>query len=260
MRKGRRRRSGGRDRLPASLLLVCWRSSPRKFFAANPILCFLRATCPRSPLTITAMPPRLSMKSSAPGGRPCRHVAANPASNPFYDEAQRSGRLHSMMTMVFFRVRPAADRPRLATAPARPKLLDPATADQIVDQAAFAPGELVIEIGAGSGALTRALVRRAQRVSRRRAGPNLGETASQQTARLVFMVSRGTFWLSPFPASRFASSDRCRSPGRRTSFIACSTIRRSPCGGADVIVQWEVAVERAATPPVTLVSTAWAPW
>ncbi len=33
-----------------------------------------------------------------------------------------------------------------------------------------------------------------------------------------------------------------------------------PMRRADVIVQWEVAVKRAAVPPVTLVSTAWAPW
>ncbi|MPZ31734.1 MAG: hypothetical protein GEV13_12180 [Rhodospirillales bacterium] len=33
-----------------------------------------------------------------------------------------------------------------------------------------------------------------------------------------------------------------------------------PMQRADVIVQWEVAVKRAATPPVTLISTAWAPW
>lgn len=33
-----------------------------------------------------------------------------------------------------------------------------------------------------------------------------------------------------------------------------------PLQRADVIVQWEVAMKRAATPPVTLVSTAWAPW
>ena len=29
---------------------------------------------------------------------------------------------------------------------------------------------------------------------------------------------------------------------------------------ADVIVQWEVARKRAASPPATLLSTAWAPW
>jgi 23S rRNA (adenine-N6)-dimethyltransferase len=29
---------------------------------------------------------------------------------------------------------------------------------------------------------------------------------------------------------------------------------------ADVIVQWEVARKRAALPPSTLLSTAWAPW
>jgi 23S rRNA (adenine-N6)-dimethyltransferase len=34
----------------------------------------------------------------------------------------------------------------------------------------------------------------------------------------------------------------------------------TPLQRADVIVQWEVALKRAATPPTTLLSTAWAPW
>jgi len=34
----------------------------------------------------------------------------------------------------------------------------------------------------------------------------------------------------------------------------------TPLRRADVIVQWEVAVKRAAMPPTTLLSTAWAPW
>jgi 23S rRNA (adenine-N6)-dimethyltransferase len=33
-----------------------------------------------------------------------------------------------------------------------------------------------------------------------------------------------------------------------------------PLKRADVIVQWEVARKRAATPPTTLLSTIWAPW
>lgn len=45
------------------------------------------------------------------------------------------------------------------------------------------------------------------------------------------MSSRGIFSPSPCPANHSASSDRCRSPGRRTFFIACSTIPRFPCDG-----------------------------
>jgi 23S rRNA (adenine-N6)-dimethyltransferase len=35
---------------------------------------------------------------------------------------------------------------------------------------------------------------------------------------------------------------------------------RIPLKRADIIVQWEVARKRAATPPGTLLSTVWAPW
>ena len=36
--------------------------------------------------------------------------------------------------------------------------------------------------------------------------------------------------------------------------------RRSGLRRADLVVQWEVARKRAAAPPTTLLSTAWAPW
>src|SRR5262245_48372704 len=42
--------------------------------------------------------------------------------------------------------------------------LSPATADNIIDQVALARGELVVEIGAGLGAITHALARRSVRV------------------------------------------------------------------------------------------------
>jgi 23S rRNA (adenine-N6)-dimethyltransferase len=35
---------------------------------------------------------------------------------------------------------------------------------------------------------------------------------------------------------------------------------RSARGRADLVVQWEVARKRAAAPPASLLSTAWAPW
>lgn len=62
-------------------------------------------------------------------------------------------------------------------------------------------------------------------------------------------------------------------PGRPYRVVACppfgstTAIMRRPFEDpeqalvrADLIVEWEVARKRAAIPPTTLVSTAWAPW
>ena len=138
--------------------------------------------------------------------------------------------------------------------------LDPATADQIVDQAAFAPGELVVEIGAGSGVLTRALVRRALRVIAVEPDPVWARRLREQTARHDVHVVARDFLAVTLPREPFRVFGSL--PFARTTDILhrllddpAILMRR-----ADVIVQWEVAVKRAATPPVTLVSTAWAPW
>jgi 23S rRNA (adenine-N6)-dimethyltransferase len=140
--------------------------------------------------------------------------------------------------------------------------LDPATADQIVDQAAFAPGELVVEIGAGSGALTRALVRRALRVIAVEPDPVWARRLREQTARStpgVHVVARD-FLAVTLPREPFRVFGSL--PFARTTDILHRLLDDPaiPLRRADVIVQWEVAVKRAATPPVTLVSTAWAPW
>jgi 23S rRNA (adenine-N6)-dimethyltransferase len=140
--------------------------------------------------------------------------------------------------------------------------LDPATADQIVDQAAFAPGELVVEIGAGSGVLTRALARRALRVVAVEPDPAWARRLREQTAGSapgVHVVARD-FLAVTLPREPFRVFGSL--PFARTTDILHRLLDDPaiPMRRADVIVQWEVAVKRAATPPVTLISTAWAPW
>lgn len=134
--------------------------------------------------------------------------------------------------------------------------LDPATADQIVEQAAFAPGELVLEIGAGSGALTRALVRRALRVVAVEPDPVWAKRLRNQGVRVIerdFL----TVALPREPFRVFGSLPFARTTDILHRLLDDPSIATHR---ADVIVQWEVAVKRAITPPVTLVSTAWAPW
>ena len=135
--------------------------------------------------------------------------------------------------------------------------LDPATAEQIVDSGAFAPGELVIEIGAGGGALTRALARRALRLIAVEPDPAWSRRLREE---LGLHVIAKDFLAVTLPREPFRIIGSL--PFRRTTDI----LRRllddpsTPMQRADVIVQWEVALKRAAVPPATLLSTAWAPW
>jgi 23S rRNA (adenine-N6)-dimethyltransferase len=139
--------------------------------------------------------------------------------------------------------------------------LDPATADQIVDDAAFAPGELVIEVGAGSGAVTRALARRALRVIAVEPDPAWAKRLRQQlSGQRGVKVIAGDFLVLALPREPFRVIGSL--PFGRTTDIFHRLLdhRASSLRRADVIVQWEVAAKRAAMPPTTLLSTAWAPW
>jgi 23S rRNA (adenine-N6)-dimethyltransferase len=139
--------------------------------------------------------------------------------------------------------------------------LDPAIAEQIVESASFAAGELVIEIGAGSGALTLALARRALRVVAVEADALWAERLSRRVHGNRGITVLATDFLSlVLPRERFRVIGSL--PFGRTTDI----LRRllddpaAPLARADVVVQWEVALKRAAMPPTTLLSTRWAPW
>jgi 23S rRNA (adenine-N6)-dimethyltransferase len=134
--------------------------------------------------------------------------------------------------------------------------LDPATADQIVEGAAFTPGQLVIEVGAGAGALTRALARRALRVIAVEPDPVWSRRLREHGVHVIakdFLTI--TLPREPFRIIGSLPFGRTTDILRRLLDDPATHLCR-----ADVIVQWEVAAKRASSPPTTLLSTAWAPW
>ena len=142
--------------------------------------------------------------------------------------------------------------------------LRPEQADQLVHAAAFVGGDLVVEIGAGRGALTYALARRGVNVLALEKDPYWAERLRKDVVRrhldgLVRVVRCDAVdYRMPRRPHRVVGS---------LPFGATTAILRhllddpdSSLVRADLIVQWEVARKRAVMPPSTLLSTTWAPW
>ena len=134
-------------------------------------------------------------------------------------------------------------------------------AAELVDQAGIGDGDLVLEIGAGTGRLTEALASRAGRVLAVELDPDLA-------ARL-----NRTFSRNPRITVVEADATTVRLPGRpfrafgNLPFgVTTQLLRRllddstSPLARADVIVQYEVARKRTSPWPSSLRSLSWAPW
>jgi 23S rRNA (adenine-N6)-dimethyltransferase len=139
--------------------------------------------------------------------------------------------------------------------------LNAATADRLVEQVALRRGELIVEIGAGSGAITVALARRgAQVVAIEPDSAWCGRLRERIGMNRQIRVINGDFLTVPLPTAPFRVVGSL--PFGRTTDI----LRRlldDPSNAlyrADLIVQWEVARKRATMPPTTLLSTLWAPW
>jgi 23S rRNA (adenine-N6)-dimethyltransferase len=139
-------------------------------------------------------------------------------------------------------------------------LADQAVAERIVRAANVSSGELVVEIGAGDGMLTRALARTGARV-------HAVEIDAAWAARLQHAMR-------PFPNVRVIQEDARRTVFPETPFRVVANL---PFGvttdllhrllddplcrleRADLLVQWEVARKRAGRPR-TRVSASWSPW
>ena len=139
--------------------------------------------------------------------------------------------------------------------------LSAATADRLVEQANFRPDELVIEIGAGLGALPRAIAFRDTRVIAVEADPRwAGRLRERLGAQPRIRIVEADFLSIALPREPFRVAGSL--PFGRTTDILRRILDDPgvPMTRADVIVQWEVARKRAAMPPATLLSTIWAPW
>src|SRR5713226_10249218 len=141
--------------------------------------------------------------------------------------------------------------------------LRPELADRLVAETDFRRGELVVEVCAGPGALTIALARRAVDV----VAVELDPVWAQRLRDLVYRVAparvrvvEADILSLPLPARPFRVMGSLPF-GQTTSILHRLLDDPSvPLERADVIVQWEVTRKRAAVPPSTMLSTAWAPW
>ncbi|MPZ88383.1 MAG: methyltransferase domain-containing protein [Nitriliruptorales bacterium] len=126
------------------------------------------------------------------------------------------------------------------------------------------PGEVVVDVGAGTGALTLPLARAGAQVLAIEADPVWGRKLKQRV-RSAGLGDRVDVVVGDLR--------RVQLPGPPYRVVACppydhttALLRRlldDPVTGperADLVLQWEVARKRAARPPTTLLSTGWAPW
>jgi 23S rRNA (adenine-N6)-dimethyltransferase len=136
-------------------------------------------------------------------------------------------------------------------------------AERFVEDAGVTVGDFVVEIGAGTGAITNALARRGAEVLAVEIDPvwadRLRRTLGRAHAERVRVVA--TDFLAMALPSRPFRVVACLPFGSTTAIL--SRLLGDPHGQlrrADLIVQWEVARKRSAVPPATLRSTAWGPW
>jgi 23S rRNA (adenine-N6)-dimethyltransferase len=134
-------------------------------------------------------------------------------------------------------------------------------ARELVVQAGIGSDDLVVEIGAGSGALTRPLSERAGRVIAVERDPVLIDHLRSRIGRASNVdVVRANALRVELPEDPF------RVFGNLPFSFGTRILRRllddvaSPLVRLDALVQFEMARKRAAIAPSTLASLAWLPW
>lgn len=144
-------------------------------------------------------------------------------------------------------------------APGRHFLRSSRLAADFVREAGVEPGDLVVDIGAGSGALTRALANAGAEVIALELASDLAAGLRRAASGRVTVVSVDVLeW--EWPTRPFAVVANL--PFARSAAILAHLLR-DPCGAlrrADVIVQWEFAQKHTAVWPATLKSTYWRAW
>lgn len=143
-------------------------------------------------------------------------------------------------------------------------LVDQNEVSRLIDAVNVRPGDLIVEVGAGTGALTLPLARAgAQLIATepdpawaRRLGERVNDAGLVDEVNIVRQDFREIEW--PSEPYRVVSNPPF---GLTTTLFA--SLFDNPAEGpmrADLLVQFEVARKRAAVPPTTLRSAAWAPW
>jgi 23S rRNA (adenine-N6)-dimethyltransferase len=126
------------------------------------------------------------------------------------------------------------------------------------------PADLVVELGAGDGALTLSLASTGARVLAVEVDPVWAARLRDRLAATGFggSVEVVVGDLLEVPLPRVPYRLVCNVPFHLTTALLRRLLDRptSPLQRADLVVQLEVARKRAVRPPATLLSAAWAPW
>jgi 23S rRNA (adenine-N6)-dimethyltransferase len=143
-------------------------------------------------------------------------------------------------------------------APRGQHFLERNLAAELVRRARISPDEVVFEIGAGTGALTRELARVAESVLAIEVDPRLASglrrTFAENTSVRVIEADALTVALPRGPFRAFGNI-----PFGSTTAIMRWLLHdpRTTMTAADLIVQWEVARKRTASPPGNVLSLCW---
>jgi len=130
-----------------------------------------------------------------------------------------------------------------------------ALAAEIVRAAGVRAADLVLDLGAGSGVLTRALARAGARVIAVELDPELADGLRARFEHVIEEdILRVALPREPFRVVANLPFD-CT-----TALLRRLLDPRVPLRSADVIVQWEVAAKRAAVWPSTRLSAEWGAW
>jgi len=132
-------------------------------------------------------------------------------------------------------------------------------AADLVAAAGIRPGELVLDLGAGTGMLTTALVEAGARVVAVERDPALAVSLRRRFRDRVTVVEDGAERLR-LPRDPFAVVSNL--PFARSGAILAHLLDdpRTPLRRAHVVVQWDFAAKHAAVWPATLRATYWRAW
>jgi 23S rRNA (adenine-N6)-dimethyltransferase len=146
------------------------------------------------------------------------------------------------------------------SAPGQHFLRSSRLAAEIVREAGVEPGDLVVDVGAGTGALTQALVDAGASVLALELDGALAASLRPRFAgcdvRVLEVDARHWSW----PDGPFAVVANLPFAGSGSILSSLLGDPRIPLRRLDAIVQWEAAMKHAAVWPATLKSTHWGAW
>ena len=152
-------------------------------------------------------------------------------------------------------------RPRAARGGGRHFLRSSRLAAELVATAGVEAGDVVVDVGAGAGALTAALADVASVVHAVEVDPELAAElrtrfARRANVRIAERDARSFAW----PREPFRVVANLPFAGAGAILRALLDDPRVPLASADVILQWESAVKRAAIWPSTAATVYWGAW